>query len=98
MKGSLGKVVTEDKEVKDIWQKYAEEIHLHHSSFIKKYWRGAHILCEYRSAPGAILHAGTERAGVRIRSSRRFYRVLVGGVPAGVALELQENSTASCGR
>ena len=34
-------------------------------------WRGAHILCEYRLAPGAILHAGTERAGLRVRYSRR---------------------------
>ena len=30
------------------------------------------ILCEYRLAPGAIRHAGTERAGLRVRSSRRF--------------------------
>ena len=34
-------------------------------------WRGAHILCEYRLAPGAILHAGTERAGLTVRYSRR---------------------------
>ena len=31
------------------------------------WWWGAHILCEYRPAPGAILHAGTERASLRVR-------------------------------
>ena len=33
-----------------------------------QYWGGggAHIMCEYRLAPGAILHAGTERAGLRV--------------------------------
>ena len=53
-------------------------------------WRGAHILCEYRLAPGAILHAGTERVGLRVRSSAGS-RVLVSDVPARFAAELMPN-------
>ena len=49
--------------------------------------RGAHRLCEYRLAPGAILHAGTERAGLKVRYIGS--RVLVSDVPPGFALKLQ---------
>ena len=41
------------------------------SMLIRRNQRGAHILCEYRLAPGAILHAGTESAGLRVMCSRR---------------------------
>ena len=48
----------------------AEELNMHFSS-VFPHGRGAHVLCEYRLAPGAILHAGTARAGLRVRYSRR---------------------------
>ena len=48
-------------------------------------------LYEYRLAPDAILHAGTERAGLRVRFSAGA-RVLVIDMPAGFALKPLERT------